>query len=910
VKSATQPAGRPDALSRVLDRLRQRLGDAAIDENVFGDAYRLAALAATAGEGAAACDVLQRLEEICRAKNLPFRADFLASQRLYLLVAFGRVDDAGAMLNTFHPTMGDICSSANLRFTAGGMSAWEAGRNWVDEGGRGALFGAFYLGIGSLLSAGGSYGPAVTALRRGLDWSLHAPDLAAPLRVALAAASLEAGDLNAANTQLDILQTVVEPAEEPACWVRMNEIAAQFLLFTGKFGAATDRLDRVVLFLAQARIPHAEIRVWLNLAYACIFLHQIRRAVTVLESIQEIVPAGDLSERVAQLLAWARGRSLTAEQPAPSVTQMLEEPEEPEKPGQDPLETGASIPPPVAGPARPGSFLAWQAERERRIHWGVARGDWRWVTQQMRSFERDFAHSDSALVQLRLRALRGALAYYQGRYSDAVEMFTHVRRQAHALCLKVDQWQALRFLGWCDQRLAGGQRAARDRFLPEWSRLLDDMSDSLPPPERLLFLGGQWAADEEALDAELRKLGSTPDQAAIYGFLDRAYRSRRLLGGAGQAVSIGVMGLSRLPAAFAVLFFVVLPERTFVAWSSGGRVLHHTAPVGRDRIRRLVGDWHANLRDAAFFDRLAADPRRDREEAAKFREQAIQFRERAIQVSRTLPKELGLETLLSPDSATSADRLIVVPDDGLHGFPFAALKIGGAFLVERFAISLNYCYQSPLADRKPVGPVWLAPVTAENSRYPKPSPACDLSGFSKLRWVRDGRVRVQPVLPNKDINRDSLLRLLPDAGLFHFFGHGEFDPNRPEQTGLVLIPEDGGPEEFLSVNDLAGLRCPHLAHVTLAACWGSDGYVMPGHYTVGLAESFCRAGAASVLASLWPAGAATADAFTFGFYSLLGEYPRDEAVRLVQLELLRGNCDVREWAGWQLYGDPGPLLGP
>ena len=50
------------------------------------------------------------------------------------------------------------------------------------------------------------------------------------------------------------------------------------------------------------------------------------------------------------------------------------------------------------------------------------------------------------------------------------------------------------------------------------------------------------------------------------------------------------------------------------------------------------------------------------------------------------------------------------------------------------------------------------------------------------------------------------------------------------------------------------------------------------------------------------------DRFMQRFYRRLESLPRDEALRQTQIEFLRRDEDLLEWAGWQLYGAPDRLL--
>jgi CHAT domain-containing protein len=147
----------------------------------------------------------------------------------------------------------------------------------------------------------------------------------------------------------------------------------------------------------------------------------------------------------------------------------------------------------------------------------------------------------------------------------------------------------------------------------------------------------------------------------------------------------------------------------------------------------------------------------------------------------------------------------------------------------------------------------------------------------------------------------------------HIASHGRFQPDEPSRTGLVLAGADGAPD-MLSILDIGGLRAPRLEHVTLSACWSADTFVVPGRWIFSLPETLCRAGARSVLASLWEADDRIAGAFMQRFYTNLRRLSRADALRDAQLACLRNELrpgletsDAVFWAGFYLFGDSGRL---
>jgi CHAT domain-containing protein len=165
------------------------------------------------------------------------------------------------------------------------------------------------------------------------------------------------------------------------------------------------------------------------------------------------------------------------------------------------------------------------------------------------------------------------------------------------------------------------------------------------------------------------------------------------------------------------------------------------------------------------------------------------------------------------------------------------------------------------------------------------------------------------------VSKNVLLSRVPETSLVHVACHGTFEPDRPDCSGLVLISESGN-KETLTLREISQLDLHRVIHVTLSSCWSADNFVLPGRWIISLPETLLRSGARSVLGCLWPVPDEFAEVFMEKFYRNLEHYPRDRALQLAQIECLRGNLKVitREtgpaplWAGFRLYGEPGPLI--
>jgi CHAT domain-containing protein len=349
--------------------------------------------------------------------------------------------------------------------------------------------------------------------------------------------------------------------------------------------------------------------------------------------------------------------------------------------------------------------------------------------------------------------------------------------------------------------------------------------------------------------------------------------------------------------------FLVLPDRVFTACSGWLTLDFGVAGLTRIDLRRRVGQWHSL---AARYFLGEAIPETVFDECSAGLAEDVQL----APLLRRLPRRVR--------------RLTITADDSLHGFPFAAMRIGDAYLVERFASVKSYDRTAlPGARAGPTGPAVVVAVSRGTSEIPALASTI-IEAAAVEECLRRRGVAVHRLL-DEEASRAAVLAALPRAGLVHMACHGLFQPDRPDASGLVLIPREET-VEMLSLRALAALDLGGVRHITLSSCWGADNFVLPGRWIVSLPETLCRQGAGSVLASLWPVDDRVGPALARLFYRRLERLPRDRALRALQKKLLRDNLwrhrffrgavPLEEqfstshpyyWAGLVLHGDGGRL---
>ena len=202
---------------------------------------------------------------------------------------------------------------------------------------------------------------------------------------------------------------------------------------------------------------------------------------------------------------------------------------------------------------------------------------------------------------------------------------------------------------------------------------------------------------------------------------------------------------------------------------------------------------------------------------------------------------------------TGKARLILAPHAELHYVPFAAL-LGGAgrtrFLIERYEVAVT-----------PSASVWLA--LGDRRAGPVPSgtlalaPRTDVLPASRREVAAVGRLGgpdVQ-VLSGGTATETAFRREAPTRRILHLATYGVLNKQNP-LFSYVDLAADSAEDGRLEVHEVFGL---HLAAdlVVLSACQtglgsGALGDVPAGDDWVGLTRAFLHAGAANVVATLWP----------------------------------------------------------
>ncbi len=376
--------------------------------------------------------------------------------------------------------------------------------------------------------------------------------------------------------------------------------------------------------------------------------------------------------------------------------------------------------------------------------------------------------------------------------------------------------------------------------------------------------------------------------------------------------------LERAPAGTAILYPIILADRTELLLQTAAGVDSRTLWLGADNLRVLVTRLALAQRNA--------DPTHLGQAQALYRSLLGEWAEQL--------------------SAQQIDTLLVVPDGSLRMLPWAALHDGERYLGERVAVatlsglrvsSAGAHTQRPslvsglavpgnvvarlgtLATTSGLAPdpqrALRTVVTHRIRSIEVPAPGADAAALQDLRerlslpGVRDEveelaeRLRVKPLLDGA-FTRSGIATAFSEAdhGTVHIATHGFFGRSGAES---FLMAHD----DLLGMADLERLLRPGgalsqpVGLVTLSACETAEG---DERSPLGIAGVAIKAQAASVLGTLWPVSDEAAKRLMSVFYTeLLSGTGKAEALRRAQSALI-AQADTAHpffWAPFIVIGD-------
>lgn len=263
---------------------------------------------------------------------------------------------------------------------------------------------------------------------------------------------------------------------------------------------------------------------------------------------------------------------------------------------------------------------------------------------------------------------------------------------------------------------------------------------------------------------------------------------------------------------------------------------------------------------------------------------------------------LPLEALLPTDG-----RLVVGPYQSLHLLPMNAAYCStrGEYLIDRYAISFvpNMGTIAALVDRHPK---YRSHTSLKDQRLLSVACAGSRDDAAFLQHVDrevskvEGFFSLVTQLHDCDATPANVIASASKHDVVHFACHGIYDPEYPEQSGLVLT---GG--RLTTQRMRTELRLEDYQLVSLGTCLGARSEIHPGDEIMSLTQTLLSSGVSTVVAGLWLVDDEVSSVLFPSFYSELNrQVTPAEALRQAILDLRRTAQvqSVATWAVFQIYG--------
>ena len=263
------------------------------------------------------------------------------------------------------------------------------------------------------------------------------------------------------------------------------------------------------------------------------------------------------------------------------------------------------------------------------------------------------------------------------------------------------------------------------------------------------------------------------------------------------------------------------------------------------------------------------------------------------------------EALLAPLRLRRDETVVVIPHGPLNYVPFAALRTGGSYLVERNAVAyapslslLKALMEADAASRGSNLIAYANPYAGEGL-VSLPGAAAEgaaIAGADPAAVLRTGI----------DASEDSFRREAPGFRTVHIAAHARVDEIDPLYSTVFLA--SGGPHDgMLEAREIYDLNIGAADLVTLSACETGLGRVGRGDEQWGFVRTFLAAGAKSVAVSLWDVNDESTRLLMESFYQgYRGGEGRAAALRAAQRALLADPATSTpfHWAAFSVWGAP------
>jgi CHAT domain-containing protein len=265
------------------------------------------------------------------------------------------------------------------------------------------------------------------------------------------------------------------------------------------------------------------------------------------------------------------------------------------------------------------------------------------------------------------------------------------------------------------------------------------------------------------------------------------------------------------------------------------------------------------------------------------------FSESLLDATRSHLHNLYQELIAPIRDHLHTGHLVIVQHELLHHVPFHALYDGDSYLIDRFSISYapgaSVYALCQLKDAGATGAPLILGIPDEQA----PSIRTEVEALGAMlpgARLFVGEQATEPVLRSYGST----------SRIVHIATHGYFRRDNPMFSSIRLG------DSQLSLYDLSHLRLP-AELVVLSGCATGLNAITPGDELIGLARGLLRAGAHSLLLSLWDVHDESTKDFMIAFYRRLQRgLPKSVAVQQAMIELRDKHPHPYHWAPFSLIG--------
>lgn len=234
-------------------------------------------------------------------------------------------------------------------------------------------------------------------------------------------------------------------------------------------------------------------------------------------------------------------------------------------------------------------------------------------------------------------------------------------------------------------------------------------------------------------------------------------------------------------------------------------------------------------------------------------------------------------------------------------FPIEALSAGPDYVADRYQVlylpSLTVAADMSAPSSQAASPRALIVSYAGEDL---PHSATELASLREL-WG-DGRTTV---MSGADCGKAAILAELGgDYDIVHFSCHASYDEQYPLRSALHLVPDPLDDRHRLTAWDIMSqVRFSRAPVVSLSACSSGIMDSSDTNSCYGLAGSFVRAGARSIIGTRWPVYDDTAEQTVVGMYRMQHstQLTTSQCLHAVGAQL-RSTAGIEDWAAFGCFG--------